>query len=113
MLTPWSLKWYPRSLLAAIAVAFIFAVLSGSGASTFTGRLGGDYAAFYGAGRIIAEGDFEELYNWKRQLAAQQGLFPGEEKSFLPFMYPTYVALAYLPLSLLPYRPSYIIHTLL
>ena len=113
LLTPWRLKWYPRSLLAAIAVAFIFAVLSGSGASTVTGRLGGDYPAFYGAGRIIAEGDFRELYNWKRQLASQKGLFPGEEETFLPFMYPPYVALAYLPLSLLPYCLSYIIHTLL
>jgi len=113
LLTPWRLKWYPRSLLTAISVAFIFSVLSGSGASTVTGRLGGDYAAFYGAGRIIAEGDFEELYNWKRQLASQEGLFPGEKNSFLPFMYPPYVALAYSPLSLLPYRLSYVIHTLL
>jgi hypothetical protein len=113
LLTPWRLKWYPRSLLAAIAVAFIIAMLSGNGASTLTGRLGGDYAAFYGAGRIIAEGEFGELYNWKRQLDAQKDLFPGEEKSFLPFMNPPYVALAYLPLSLLPYRLSYVIHTLL
>ena len=113
LLTPWRLKWYPRSLLAAIAVAFIIAVLSGNGASTLTGRLGGDYAAFYGAGHIIAEGEFGELYNWKRQLDAQNDLFPGEEKSFLPFMNPPYVALAYLPLSLLPYRLAYGIHTLL
>ncbi len=113
LLTPWRLKWYPRSLLAAIGVAFIIAVLSGNGASTLTGRLGGDYAAFYGAGRIIAKGEFGELYNWKRQLDAQKDLFPGEEKSFLPFMNPPYVALAYLPLSLLPYRFSYAIHTLL
>lgn len=113
LLTPWRLKWYPRSLLAAMAVAFIIAVISGNGASTLTGRLGGDYAAFYGAGRIIAKGEFEELYNWKRQLDAQKDLFPGEEKSFLPFMNPPYVALAYLPLSLLPYRLSYAIHTLL
>jgi hypothetical protein len=113
LLTPWRLKWYPRSLLVAITVAFIFTVLSGSGASTVAGRLGGDYPAFYGAGRIIAEGDFGELYNWKRQLDAQKGLFPGEEESFLPFMYPPYVALAYLPLSLLPYRLSYVVYTLL
>jgi hypothetical protein len=113
LLTPWRLKWYPRSLLSAIAVAFIIAVLSGNGASTLTGRLGGDYAAFYGAGRIIAEGEFGELYNWNRQLDSQKDLFPGDDKSFLPFMNPPYVALAYLPLSLLPYRLSYVIHTLL
>ena len=113
LLTPWRIKWYPRSLLSAIAVAFIIAVLSGNGASTLTGRLGGDYAAFYGAGRIIAEGEFGELYNWNRQLDSQKDLFPGDDKSFLPFMNPPYVALAYLPLSLLPYRLSYVIHTLL
>lgn len=113
LLTPWRLKWYSRSLLAAIVVAFIIAVLSGNGASTLTGRLGGDYAAFYGAGRIVAEGESGELYNWNRQLDAQKGLFPGEDKSFLPFMNPPYVALAYVPLSLLPYRFSYVIYTLL
>ena len=113
LLTPWRIKWYPRSLLSAIAVAFIIAVFFGNGASTLTGRLGGDYAAFYGAGRIVAEGEFGELYNWKRQLDAQKNLFPEEEKSFLPFMNPPYVALVYLPLSLLPYRLSYVIYTLL
>ncbi len=113
LLTPWRIKWYPRFVLAAIAIAFIIAVFSGNGASIISGRIGGDYAAFYGAGRIIAEGNFEELYNWKRQLDSQEGLFRGDEKSFLPFMNPPYVALAYLPLSLLPYRLSYVIHTLL
>jgi hypothetical protein len=113
LLTPWRIKWYPRILLSAIIVTFIIAVLSGDGASIISGRLGGDYAAFYGAGRIIAEGNFGELYNWKRQLDSQEGLFPRDEKSFLPFMNPPYVALAYFPLSLLPYRLSYVIHTLL
>lgn len=113
LLTPWRIKWYPRFVLAAIAIAFIIAVLSGNGASTLTGRLGGDYAAFYGAGRIISEGKAGELYNWKQQLDAQEGLFPGTQRGFVPFAYPPYVSLAYLPLSLLPYRLSYVIHSFL
>ena len=65
--TPWRLKWYPRLLLFAFGAAFIIAALSGRGASTLTGRLGGDYPAFYSAGRIIAEGNWKDLYNLSKQ----------------------------------------------
>lgn len=112
-LTPWRIKWYSRSLLFAISIAFIIAVFGGKDASTLTGRLGGDYPAFYGAGRIIAEGDWENLYSPTRQLEIQKDLFPHEKNGFLAFSYPPFVALAYYPLSLFGYRISYIIHSLL
>lgn len=113
ILTPWRLKWYPRLLLFAIATAFIIAILSGRGASTLTGRLGGDYPSFYGAGRIIAEGDWKNLYNPERLFAVQKNLFPGEKEGYFHFIYPPFVAVAYYPLSLLNYRLSYIVHTFL
>ena len=112
-MTPWRIKWYSRSLLFAIGISFIIAVFGGENASTLTGRLGGDYPAFYGAGRIIAEGDWEKLYSPTRQLEIQTDLFPNEKTGFLPFSYPPFVALSYYPLSLLSYRISYIIHSLL
>ena len=113
-LTPWRIKWYSISLLFAIGMSFIIVVsLVEVGASTLTGRLGGDYPAFYGAGRIIAEGDWENLYSGTRQLEIQKDLFPNEKSGFLAFSYPPFVALAYYPLSLLDYRISYIIHSLL
>lgn len=112
-LTPWRIKWYSRSLLLAIGISFIIAVLGGKDDSTLTGRLGGDYPAFYGAGRILVEGDWENLYSPTRQHAIQENLFPQEKSAFLAFSYPPFVALAYYPLSLFSYRASYIIHTLL
>jgi len=110
--TPWRLKWYPRALLFALAVGFFITIFFGRHASTLTGKLGGDYPAFFSAGRIIAEGDWKNLYNSNKQAKVQEELYPGEEKVFMPFPYPPYVAVAYYPLSLLPYRMSYVIHTL-
>ncbi len=106
------LRLYPRALLVALALAFLFS-LAGSGANTATGRLGGDLPAFYGVSRIVLEGDAPDMYDWDRQIQAQAGLFPADEKEgFLPFVYPPFVALAYAPLSLLPFRVAYVVHTL-
>ena len=112
-LTPWRIKWYSRSILFAIGISFVVAVFGGRDASTLTGRIGGDYPAFYGAGRIIAEGDWDNLYSLKRQGEIQKDLFPGEKSGFLIFSYPPFVALAYYPLALFSYRISYTIYSLL
>lgn len=112
LLTPWRLKWYPRFVLTAWAIGFLIAVLGGSGVSALKGRLGADYPAFYGAARIISEGDGRNLYNVKRQMTSQRDLYPAE-KGVIPFPYPPYVALAYVPLIQMPYRISYIVHTIL
>ncbi len=112
LVTPWRLKWYPRVILIAFSLGFLISFIHGNHAETFTGRLGADYPGFYGAGRIVAQADSRELYNLERQAKAQEGLFPGES-GFLVFYYPPYTALAYAPLSLLPYRWSYAVHTLL
>lgn len=110
--TPWRLKWYPRFLVTAWAVGVLFSILTTDGVSTLTGRLGADYPAFYGAARIVAEGDGRNLYDSERQMAAQRDLFPANEKGFMPFPYPPFVALAYVPLGHLGYRLSYTIHTM-
>jgi hypothetical protein len=112
-LTPWRLKWYSRAFLFGFGIAVLIAVFASQGSSTLTGRLGGDYPAFYGAGRIIASGDWQNLYSPARQTEVQKTLFPNKDFNLLPFSYPPFVALAYYPLSLLNYRISYLIHTLL
>jgi hypothetical protein len=112
-LTPWRLKWYPRALLFAFAVGYLIAIFSGHDASTMTGRLGGDYPAFYGAGRIIAQGNWHNLFDLEEQFKIQKSLYPGEDNVFMPFPYPPFVAVAYYPLSLIPYRLSYILHTMI
>lgn len=73
-------------------------------------RLGGDYPAFYGAGSIFWDGDFDLLYDADRQELAQAGL--GLD-GYLAFAYPPHVAAAYAPLGALPFQLSYFIHTAL
>jgi hypothetical protein len=111
-LTPWRVRWYSASILSAIFLGFMICVIYGTGSSTISGRLGGDYPAFYSIGRIVAKGDFEAIYIPENQAAEQKPLM-GRETGYLPFGYPPYVALFYWPLSLLPYRLSYVIHAVL
>ncbi|HUP71927.1 MAG TPA: glycosyltransferase family 87 protein [Acidimicrobiales bacterium] len=110
---PW-LTRVARAVAVALALAFVIAVVSGSGADTASGRLGGDYPAFFAAGRLITSDERSSMYDPARQAEAQQGLFPGDaDDGLLYFAYPPHTALAYLPLSHLPYRVSYALHTLL
>ena len=112
VLTPWRLKWYSRGALAAMAVAFLVVVLTGSGVTTLTGRIGGDYRAFYAAGEIVADGDIANLYSLQTQFDHQKKLLL-EPKEFLAFAYPPHFALLYAALAELPFRLSYIVHTVL
>ncbi|MDQ3980113.1 MAG: DUF2029 domain-containing protein [Actinomycetota bacterium] len=88
--------------------------LAGSGAETVSGRLGGDYPEFYGAGRIVLDGDGDGLYDAEVQARSQEGLFPeDDEPGHLDFAYPPAVAAGYALFALIPYRLSYVVHTLL
>ena len=109
-MTPERLRRYSVGLLVGVAIGFAASVFSGQGGSTLTGRLGGDFPAFYGAARIVADGDAVDLYERARQQAAQRDLIPAQS-GFLLFAYPPYVAVAYAPLALLPYRLAYVLHT--
>ena len=102
------------ALLAALAIAFVATLLSGEGADTDAGRLGGDYPAFYAAATIAADGDLDQVNDLGRLEAEQAELFPDDEdEGFLTWAYPPHVAVLYRPLAELPYRPSYAVHTLL
>ena len=110
---PW-LTRLARAIAFALAIAFAVALASGSGAETAAGRLGGDYPAFYAAGRLITSDERASMYDPARQAQTQQGLFPGDaDEGVLYFAYPPHTALAYVPLSHLPYRLSYALHTML
>lgn len=102
-----------RALAFALALSFCFTLVTGSGARTASGRLGGDYPAFYVGGDLIASADRHDLYDPAVQARAQAGLFPDDEEGVLAFAYPPHVALAYAPLAALPYRVSYALHTAL
>ena len=100
-------------MLAVVASVVVVAAV-GSGAATVGGRLGGDYPEFYGAGRIVLDGDGDRLYDAEVQARSQRDLFPEDDPpGHLDFAYPPAVAAAYVPLALLPYRVSYVVHTFL
>jgi hypothetical protein len=104
-----------RALLVALAVAFVITLAAGSGSKTASGRVGGDYPAFYGAGTIVADGDGHDLYDISpggAQDRSQRDLY-GDEGGFLYYVYPPPVAAFYAPLAKLPYRLSYAVDTLL
>ena len=110
--TPWRLRWYPRVVLGGMALGWLIFVVSADGPDALTGRVGGDYPAFYGAASIVADGDIDQLYDGARQLRAQEGLFPDDGPGYLHFAYPPYVAAALRPLALVDYQLSYVVYTL-
>lgn len=103
---------YPKALLGALALAFVIVLASGSGSDTASGRVGGDFPAFYGAGTIVNDGDLDRLWDLPTQQAAQADLL-GDEGGFIMFPYAPHVAAAYAPLAHLPYRLAYGLHTAL
>jgi hypothetical protein len=63
---------------------------------------------------LITSDERASMYDPARQAQTQQGLFPGDaDEGVLYFAYPPHTALAYVPLSHLPYRLSYALHTML
>lgn len=103
---------YSRAALFAVVAAFAISVLGSTGADTVSGRLGGDFPAFYAAGSIVGDGDWADLYDPDRQLAEQSRLFPESDDSFLYFAYPPHAAAVYRPLAALDYRLAYALHSL-
>lgn len=99
------------AVLVALGCAFAVVVVTARGSTGPTGRLGGDYPAFYTAGELVLDGRFDELYELDAQAAVQADL-QGGEQGFLAFAYPPHVALLYTPLAALPYRAAYAVHTL-
>ena len=107
------IRLYTRAALFAVGTAFVITVLSATGADAVSGRLGGDFPAFYAAGSIISDGDWEHLYQPARQAEAQAALFPEADGSYLYFAYPPHAAVIYRPLAALDYRLAYAVNSLI
>jgi hypothetical protein len=109
----WRLRWYPRLALLCLVTGLLVAVLASHGADGPMGRLGGDFPAFYGAGLAVREGGARSLYDFADQKARQAHLFPTDESgSTIPFPYPAFVAVAFYPFALMPYRLSFLVYAL-
>jgi Glycosyltransferase family 87 len=103
------------SVAALLGIAVGFAIFVGTSEGLRTvhgGRLGGDFPAFYSAGRILNAGEARLLYDQATQRRTQQGLFPSGESGWLPFAYPPYVAVVYRPFAALPFVTAYVVYTL-
>jgi Glycosyltransferase family 87 len=94
------------TLLVVVALAALFAD-RGSGS-----QIGGDYPAFYGAGRIVLDGDGSVLYDSARQAESQEGLL-ADQGGYLYFAYPPFAAAGYAAVAWLPYEWSVAIHMIL
>ena len=102
------LRRYAMALLAGTGLGFVVFLASSKGLSTPGGaRVGGDFPAFYSAARMVRSGAISELYDPRVQEDAQRDLFPAGIHGRLPFAYPPFVALAYVPLTWLPFKFAY------
>lgn len=104
------LRTYPVAAIGSVLAALVLVVATSGGADSLTGRLGGDFPQFYGAGQIVADGDGRLLYDLDRQVEAQAPFL--EEGTGILFAYPAAFSLPYVPLSLLDFRLAYLLHTL-
>jgi hypothetical protein len=101
------------AVLTGLALGFAFFVSTSDGLRTVSGgRLGGDFPAFYSAGRILNSGKPHLLYDAEAQQRAQADLLPGTPPGWLPFAYPPFVAVAFRPFAALPFTVAYVLYTL-
>lgn len=107
------LRLAPRALVAVVAlVALVPALLVIVGSEDEANALGGDFPSFYGAGRIVLDGDSRDLYDPGVQRAVQAP-YHDDPDEFLYFAYPPFVAVAYAAIAWLPYGMALSVHALL
>jgi Glycosyltransferase family 87 len=76
------------------------------------GRVGGDFAAFYGAGALVRAGQGASLYDRDKQREVQKEFLPDHSGGWIDFAYPPYVAVLLVPLTLFPFKWAFTIYTL-
>ena len=112
LLTRRRLRLYPLAVLTGAVIGFALFVAASDGLrAPLGGRIGGDLPAFYGAARIMRMGAWRSIYDWGALRTAQADLLPDHPGGWLTFPYPPFVAAAYVPLTLLPFKTAYILHS--
>ena len=107
-------RLYAFAIPIGLATALVVLISTSQGLRTIRGgRIGGDLPAFYGAARIIRSDQPTRLYDAEAQQISQRDLFPDSKDGWIPFAYPPFVAVAYVPLTLFPFKLAYAVHTLL
>ena len=74
-----------------------------------------NFTIFYGAARMVRNGQSSILYDLSAQYRAQQEFAPNVHirMGALPYNHPPFEALLFLPFTFLPYAPAYLVWTLL
>ncbi len=105
---------YPWIISGIFWAAWLFTLVAGKGNTDLAGNLKGtDFAAFYGAGKIILMGRSAELYSLDLANAMQQALYGFTATGFNPYLNPPHFALFMVPFALLPYLLAYAVWILL
>ena len=95
-----------HAVLAAVVIWLVSLVvtLGGSGGTNLTGvTTAPDFVQFYTLGRLAGEHRVAELYDFQAFHDAQATLVPESRALIFPPVYPPQVAIAFIPLSRLPY----------
>jgi len=106
----WRLRAYSIAALVGLGLSIFVMAIGANSDEAPAKTVGGDFPAFYGAALIAADGDWEDLYDFDRQVAAQRDL-QEREGSARYFAYPPQVALAHAPLAAFEYGWAYLIYT--
>jgi len=114
VLTPRRLRTYPLAVFAGVVLGFLVFLGASDGLrGPRGGRVGGDFPAFYSAAQILRSGHWKGLYDPATLQRAQTEFFPDQPGSWLTFPYPPFVAAAYVPLTLFPFKVAYGLHSLI
>lgn len=108
LITPWRMKYYPLAILLAFFLAVLFTVLTARNGAIVSGRLGGDFPAFYVAGKLVAQGESHSIYDPERILSEQQRVIP--TGGYLPFVNPPHFAYFYAIFGAMPYNLAFLVH---
>jgi len=114
-LTPRRLWVYPRAALCAAVIGFVGTIVLSRGLTTRQGEpLGGDYPVFYAVASLVRDGRSGDVFDVAAVQQAQADALGKDQLSgYHAWVYPPYTALLLVPLSLLPYLPSYVVFSLL
>ncbi|MHB1699031.1 MAG: glycosyltransferase family 87 protein [Acidobacteriaceae bacterium] len=102
---PGKLPMAGKILVAVLLLCEAFACFVGARPS-LEGKV--DLRPFYAAGAIVRSGQVSRLYDYDYQRQVQDALV-GPRAGALPFLYPPFAALLFVPLSLLPYRDAFFV----
>lgn len=105
---------YPWITGAVLWVTWLISIVLGPGKMDLAGQvIGTDYIQFYASGATILHGNDKYLYDFAYQSQLEQAVAGPELTSFHAFITPPFLAWLFVPFSVVPYIPSFVIWSLL